>query len=190
MKNFLYTLFHKVKKDGDASEEPQFIQRNVNEWIEKEKPYQHMTEEDKEVLPKIGTSINKVARSGGVEKSIHIFDRLIRDNILKEDIVIYRGAISQNYESLLAQKHNLESNYLYYDGYVFCSLNADTYYWNHPTRMIISLPAGSHYLFTGEYSNTPESNEIILARNSILRINKEQNIGTKHYIWAELVNLV
>lgn len=188
MRNFLDALFHKTKKAGRSVDEPQFVHRNVQEWIAKENPYQHMTESDKNVLPSIGISINKAARSGKEDNATRIFDRLIRENVLKEDLVVYRGVVDQDYESCLALKQNLDHNYLYYDGYIFCSLNADSYYWNHRTRMIISLSAGSHYLFTGEYSNTDESNEIILDKNSVLRINKEVDIGDRHYIWAELVN--
>lgn len=188
MRNFLDVLFRKTRKAGLAVDEPQFVHQNVQEWIAKENPYQHMTEHDKSVLPSIGTSINKVARSGKDDDATRIFDRLIRENILKEDLVVYRGVVDHDYESSLAKKRNLDHNCLYYDGYIFCSLNADTYYWNRQTRMIILLPAGSHYLFTGQYSNTKESNEIILNRNSVLRINKEADIGDRHYLWAELMN--
>lgn len=188
MGNLLDALFRKTKRAELDVDEPQFVHQNVPEWIEKENPYQHMTEQDKNVLPRIGTSINKAARSGHEDNATHIFDRLIRENVLKENLVVYRGVNDQKYESSLAQKHNLDRKYLYYNGYIFCSLNPDSYYWNRKTRMIISLSAGTHYLFTGKYSNTAESNEIILDKNSVLRIEKEENIGERHYIWAELVN--
>ena len=187
MKNLLNLLFRETKKTGMVVTEPQFVHQNVQEWISKENPYQHMTERDKAVLPSIGISINKVARSGDDDESTRIFDRLIRDNVLSENLVVYRGVVDQKYESSLARKKKLGSNYLYYDGYIFCSLNADSYYWNRRTRMIIAISAGSHYLFTGEYSNAAESNEFILDKNSILRIKKEEDICDRHYIWAELV---
>ena len=188
MRLFLDCLFCKTKKARVVVDEPQFTHLNIQEWIAKENPYQYMTEYDKSMLPSIGISVNRVARSGNEDNGTRILDRLIRKNVLKEELVVYRGVANQDYEFGLAAKHNLDRNHLYYDGYIFCSLNADSYYWNRRTRMIITLPAGSHYLFTGEYSNTAESNEIILARNSVLHIKKEADIGDRHYIWAELVN--
>lgn len=169
-------------------DEPQIMYNNVQVWIENEKPYQYMTEYDKRTLPTIGISINAVARRSKEDPSTQMFDRLIRENVLKEYLVVYRGVDNQDYECNLAKARGLENNYLYYDGYIYCSLNADTTYWNRSTRMIIFLPAGSHYLFTGEFSNTPESDEIILDKSSILRIDKELNYQGKHYMWATLVN--
>ena len=188
MRNLLDLLFRPHKSHKITVDELQLRHNNVQKWIEKEKPYQYMTEQDKAVLPTIGIIVNKVVRSGNEDESTRIFDRLFRANTLGEDLVVYRGVNSQDYEASLARKHNLDSNCLYYDGYIFCAMNIDSWYWNHKTRMIISVPAGSHYLFTGEYSNTPESDEIILDRNSILRVTKEADVGDKHYIWADLVN--
>ena len=56
--------------------------------------------------------------------------------------------------------------------------------------MIISVSAGSNYLFTGKYSNTAESNEIILNRNSVLQIEKEADFGNRHYMWVKLINSI
>lgn len=172
--------------DRKELSEPQIIHNDVKAWIEKEKPYQYMTEKDKRILPSIGISINVVARGGKEEHSTKIFDQLIRENVLKEDLVVYRGVDNQDYERNLAKKRKLDDKYLYYNGYIFCSLNADTSYWNRSIRMIIFLPAGTHYLYTGEYSNTPESNEIILDKNSILRIDNEEDYNGKHYMWLTL----
>ena len=161
---------------------------DVQEWIEKEKPYQHMTDDDKDLLRTIGTNINKAARSGEEDNATRLYDRLIQNNVLKEKIVVYRGVVNQDYERRLAKEHGLSNEYLYYNGYIFCSLNIGTYYWNsRKTRLIISLPAGTHYLYTGEYSNTPESNEIILDKNSILRIDNEEYCNGEHYMWLTLV---
>ncbi len=189
---FDFILRKKKKDHGTAKpvitvDEPLFEHINVQDWISNEEPYQHMGDQDKRVLPSIGISINKVVRMGNEDNGTRIFDRIIRDNTLKENLIVYRGVTNQDYESRLAQKYNLGSNYLYYDGYIFCSLNAGPYFWDRKTKMIISVPSGSHYLFTGEYSNAPESDEIILDRNSVLEIKKEEDIGDKHYIWAELV---
>lgn len=169
-------------------EEPEFVINNVQDWIEKEKPYKYMTEDDKRILPSIGTNINSVVRRGKEDNATYIFDRLIGENSLKDSVVVYRGVNDQNYERRLAQEHGFDKNYLYYNGYIFCTLNNDTYYWNTQTRMIISVPAGSHYLFTGEYSNTPESNEIILDKNSVLYIEKEEKICGKNYMWVKLID--
>lgn len=167
--------------------EPQIVYNDLQAWIDKEKPYQYMTDEDKRTLPMIGISINSTARRGKEDISIQIFDRLIGKNVLNEDLVVYRGVIDQNYERNLAKERGLDNNYLYSNGYIYCSINADTSYWNRSTRMIISLPAGAHYLFTGNFSNTPESNEIILDRDSILRIDKEFDYQGKHYMWVTLL---
>lgn len=167
--------------------EPQIIHNDVQEWIEKEKPYQHMTDDDKDLLRTIGTNINKAARNGEENNATRIYDRLIRNNVLKEKLVVYRGVVNQDHERRLAKEQGLSNEYLYNNGYIFCSLNAGTYYWNsRKTRMIISLPAGTHYLYTGEYSNTPESNEIILGKNSILRIDNEKDCNGEHYMWLTL----
>lgn len=177
-----------ILNDRTELDKLQIMHNNVQTWIENEKPYQHMTEYDKNTLPTIGISINAAARRGKEDPSTQIFDRLLRENVLKEDLVVYRGVDNQDYERNLAKERELENNYLYYDGYIYCSLNADTTYWNRSTRMIIFLPADSHYLFTGEFSNTPESDEIILDKSSILQIDKELNYQGKHYMWATLVN--
>ena len=166
-----------------------YTYNDVHEWIEKERPYQHMTVSDQEQLPKIGTIINITARKDKEDNTTRLYDRLIRNSVLKEKLVVYRGVDNQDYERRLAKERGLSNKYLYYNGYIFCSLNADTCYWNsRKTRMIISLPAGTHYLYTGEYSNTPESNEIILDKNSILRIDNEEDCNGKHYMWLTLVN--
>ena len=188
MWNLLNALRRRSKNAGYSINEPLFPHQNVEKWIAKENPYQYMTEHDKKVLSSIGVSVNSVARSGNEDNATRIYDRLIRKNVLSESLIVYRGVENQDYESGLARKHSLDRNYLYYDGYIFCSLNTGSYYWNRKTRMIISLSAGSHYLFTGKYSNTAESNEIILDKGSVLRIKKETDIGDRHYIWAELVN--
>ena len=192
--SLLGKLFHRTAKVElpvdtavDVVDEPKFVYQNVQEWIARENPYQHMTEEDKCKLPSIYTSVNYAARSGNEDDGTRIFDRLIQKNVLKEDLIVYRGVVDQVYESKMAMKKNLDCNYLFYNSYVFCSLNPGSSYWTRKTRMIISVPAGSHYLFTGEYSNTPESNEIILDRNSVFRITKEDDVGERHYIWAEWI---
>lgn len=179
-----------TKHNEQHIEEPQLIVNNVEDWIKKENPYQYMTEEDKHILPSIGTTINLVVRRGKEDNATHMFDRLIGKNILKDDIVIYRGVANQDYERDLAKKHGLGDKCLYYDGYIFCSLNADTHYWNRQIRMIISVSAGSNYLFTGKYSNTVNSNEIILNRNSVLQIEKEADFGNIHYMWVKLINSI
>lgn len=176
--------------DDKHVEEPQLIITDVQNWIKKENPYQHITEQDKRILPSIGTTINSIVRRGKEDDATHMFDRLIEKNTLKDDIVVYRGVTNQDYERDLAQKRGLGDSYLYYDGYIFCSLNADTHYWNRQIRMIISVSAGSNYLFTGKYSNTAESNEIILNRNSILQIEKEADFGNRHYMWVKLINSI
>lgn len=174
--------------EGTSYDDLKIIINDVQAWIDKEKPYQYMTEEDKCILPKIGISINSAVRRGKDDISIQIFDRLIRANVLQEDIVVYRGVEDQEYELSLAKERGLDENYLYSDGYIYCSLNADTSYWNRHIRMIIFLPAGTHYLFTGAFSNTPESNEIILDKNTIMRIDKELYIKGKYYIWVTIIN--
>ena len=128
----------------------------AQEWIEKEKPYQHMTDDDKNLLRTIGTNINKAARNGTEDNATRIYDRLIRNNVLQEKLVVYRGVVNQDYERRLAKEHGLSNKHLYYNGYIFCSLNAGTYYWNsRKTRMIISLPAGTPSMFSTAEASEP-----------------------------------
>ena len=157
----------------------------------KEQPYAIMTDDDKKNLKYIGTSLNNAIRSGcELSESMYAekerFDRLIQGNVLKEDVVVYRGATCQEYEASLARERGYSDEYLYYDGYVYCALSRG-YYFNSSVRMIITVPAGTHYLYTGEYSNTPDTDEFVLGIGTGLKINKEERVNDCTYLWLTVV---
>ena len=54
----------------------------------------------------------------------------------------------------------------------------------------IHIPAGTNYLFTGEYSNTPDSNELILDIGTVLKIIEMKQNGEIIYIDAVVENNV
>lgn len=54
----------------------------------------------------------------------------------------------------------------------------------------IHIPAGANYLFTGEYSNIPDSNELILDVGTALKIIRRKQNGEIIYIDAVVGNNV
>lgn len=145
---------------------------SVSDWVNSENAYEAMNEHCKNVIPKIGTSLNRAIRNG-LQKNCKEFEHLFQNSILKNDVVLYRGVESMNYEHKLATEKGLASNTLYHDGYVYCSLNP-TDHIRGAVQYIIHVPAGTHYACTGKYSNNPERNEVVLPIGTIFKIQKTE----------------
>lgn len=148
---------------------------DLNTWIDFEQPYEFFTNEDQKKIRRIGTSLNSCIRQGCnlySDEAFNRFSHLIKCKKLKSPLVVFRGQKSIEYEKKLAKNHGLTSKYLYYNAFVYTSLNQENYYYYDSVRMKIYIPAGTNYLYTGKYSNTPNSNELVLNIGTILRIIK------------------
>lgn len=161
--------------------------KDLEKWIEYEKPYEFFTDEDKEKIKKIGTTLNNCIRKGRNmenDEAYKLFERLVKSKQLKKPLVVYRGQQTIKYEIELAERQNMEKNYLYYNGFVYTSLNKSWYYNCSNVKMKIYIPKGTNYLYTGEYSNTPESNEMVLDVGTILKIMRKEIKDKVEYIDA------
>lgn len=161
---------------------------DLEEWINSENPYECFTEEDKEKLKRIGTTLNSQVRKGINLDSDDAFNRvkrLIGCRQLKKPLVVFRGQRSIKYEKKLAKEHNIcKKNYLYYDGFLYTSLYENNYYYHNNVRMKIYIPEGTNYLFTGQYSNTPDTQELILDIGTTLKILNKKRVKRNIYIEA------
>lgn len=162
-------------------------------WIDFEQPFEFFNIEDKEKIRRIGTSLNNCLRNGTnleSDEAFNIFKRLINSKKLKENLIVFRGQKTIEYEKALAKKHGMKNEYLYYDGFVYTSLYEENYYYHDNVRIKIHIPAGTNYIFTGEYSNTPGSNELILDVGTVLKIIKKKQNREIIYIDAVVENNV
>lgn len=162
-------------------------------WIKFEQPFEFFDDEDKEKIRKIGTSLNSCLRNGvnlDSDDAFNRFRRLINSKKLKENLIVFRGQKSIEYERTLAKKHGMKNEYLYYNSFVYTSLYEENYYYYDNVRIKIHIPAGTNYLFTGKYSNTPDTNELVLNVGTILKILKMEEIGKNIYIEAIVENNV
>lgn len=161
---------------------------NLKEWINSENPYEYFNEEDKVKIKRIGTTLNNQVRRGinlNSDDAFNRFRRLLYSKQLKEPLVVFRGQKSIEYERKLAKEHNLnEKKYLYYDGFLYTSLYENSCYYRDNVRMKIYIPEGTNYLFTGEYSNTPDTQELVLGLGTTLKILKKKRIRKNIYIEA------
>lgn len=165
--------------------------QDLKEWIDFEQPYEFFTSEDKKEISKIGTSLNNCIRKGynlNFDKAFNRFKCLIKYKKLKNSLVVFRGQESIEYEKGLAKNHGLNGNYLYYNAFVYTSLNEENYYYHTNIRMKIYIPAGTKYLFTGKYSNTPDSNELVLDVGTILKIINMRKKKKVTYITAIVID--
>ena len=182
--------FQKEPKEFKTAED-------INEFIAVENPYERITEKEKLIINRIGTSLNNVIRqrsnlSGDILFQKELLQRLIKNHTLKEDIIVHRGVDSINYETKLANGKGYTENYLYHNGFVYTTLLFDyTYYRN--VHMNILIPKGTNYLFTGYFSNIAANDlrdsdskynagdgELILDIGTVFKIDKKQVIIDKY----------
>lgn len=120
-----------------------------------ENPYDGITEKEKGEINRIGTSLNNVIRQGSITSGMQyqkdLLQRLIQNHTLKESIIVHRGVDSVEYELKLAKENGLSSGFLYHNAFVYTSL-LEAY--NRKIHLNIIIPAGTHYLYTGSFSNT------------------------------------
>lgn len=180
--------------------------KEIESFEEIEKPYSFFTESDKLQIPKVGTSLNSNIYNnneyivGFQKEQKNMFLRLINQNILKHDIIVYRhvNSISDLRDYALEQGYSNE--YLSSKIFVYTSLLRNNGL-SGKYELIIRIPAGSHYLYTGIYSNMVGANsdkseedrrrdnvgEIILNIGSVFQIVKETRRGECTIIEALLV---
>jgi len=163
-----YDSYKEIKTNAD-----------FNDWFNKEDPHKGLTEVEKRTIPKVGTTLNNIIRKGNREDvAIKLYDNLTNRYVLQENLVVYRGVESVEYEEKLSRERNLNPNELFFDGFIYTSLFRENCYNHRQIEQKILIPKGSKYFFTGEYSNAPEVKELVLPRNCILRIlNKEKKRG-------------
>lgn len=158
--------FQKEPKEFKTAED-------INEFIAVENPYEGITEKEKIIINRIGTSLNNVIRQrsnlgGDILFQKELLQRLIKSHSLKEDIIVHRGVESIHYETQLAKGKGYPEGYLYHNGFVYTTLLFDyTYYRN--VYMNILIPKGTNYLFTGYFSN--------IAGNDLQDSNSKHNAG-------------
>lgn len=80
--------FQKEPKEFKTAED-------INEFIAVENPYERITEKEKLIINRIGTSLNNVIRqrsnlSGDILFQKELLQRLIKNHSLKEDIIVHR----------------------------------------------------------------------------------------------------
>lgn len=165
---------------------------DIDTWIKSENPYSAMTAEDKRLICTIGTSLNNAIRNSqplweNMQEEKDRFDRLISQKKLCNDLVVFRGVDSIEYERKLAKTQGLTKDFLYHNGFVYTSLLENQYYCGRNIILKILIPADTNYLFTGKYSNTPETQELILGVGTILKIEKIIRCKKKTYIYAYVI---
>lgn len=161
-------------------------------FVKYENPHQGITEEEKIEINRIGTSLNNAIRKGYkldpyTQNQKDLFQRLINRSVLKQSIVVHRAVESIEYELKLASEKGLSNRHLYHDGFVYTSL-LESY--KNRIHLNIVIPAGTHYLYTGTFSNVcgvyPSLNgsinddmvgELILDIGTILKIDKKSRKG-------------
>lgn len=175
------------------------IEKDINEFIANENPYEDITDKEKLIINHIGTSFNNVIRKNpysALDKEtkygIDLLQRLIKSHSLKENLIVHRGVDSIKYETKLACSKGYTEDYLYHDGFVYTTLLFDcTYYRN--VYMNILIPKGTNYLFTGYFSNIAANDlrnsdskynagdgELILDIGTVFKIDKKQVIIDKY----------
>lgn len=180
-------LFRKENEPDDNEYNIIGTDKDLEKWIEYEKPYEFFTDEDKEKIKRIGTTLNNCIRTGRNmenDKAFNMFERLINSKRLENPLVVYRGQQAIEYEIGLAERQNMGKNYLYYNGFIYTSLNKSWYYNSSNVRMKIYIPKGTNYLYTGQYSNAPESNELVLDVGTTLKIIRREKKDKIEYIEA------
>lgn len=131
---------------------------DLSSFISSECPHSNITECEKHIVNGIGTELNNVLRNGETlnlhsEQQKNLLQKLIYNHSLKENIIVHRGVDSISYERSLAQNMHLPSNRLYHNAFVYTSLLEPEIY-KRKIQLNIVVPAGTHYLFTGTFSNT------------------------------------
>lgn len=159
----------------------------MKEWINSVNPYEYFNEEEKEKIKRIGTTLNSQVRSGinlNSDDASNKFRSLISCKQLKEPLVVSREQKSIGYEKSLQKNMILAKKDLYYDGFLYASLYENSYYYRDNVRLKIYIPEGINYLFTCEYSNTQDTQELILDVGTTLKILKYKRIRKNIYIEA------
>lgn len=183
-------LFHKQIK---TSQPIKFsTSEDLCEFIKKENPHEGIKEEEKMIINKVGTNLNNAIRNGGklpqeLQSEIDLIQRLIKNHVLKESIIVNRGVQSIEYELTLARNKGMSNKFLFHNGFVYTSL-LDAYH--RQIHLNILIPAGTSYLYTGVFSNTfgpytPENEtmnndkvgELILDIGTILKIDRKRECG-------------
>lgn len=85
-------------------------------FIEKENPHEGITEKEKMIINKIGTSLNNAIISGyelssKSQSERDLIQRLIKNHVLKESIMVNRGVKSIKHELKLARNEGLGSDF-------------------------------------------------------------------------------
>lgn len=159
----------------------------LEKWIKSEDPYKYFTDDDKEKIIRVGTSLNNRIcnqEDMSMDEAFNRFNRLMRSKQLKKSIVVFREQDSIDYEMELAKGNGLAEDYLY----VYTALCSK--YYNRQYKMKIYIPAGTNYIFTGEYSNVADVQELILNVGTVLRILKRKEKDDHIYIEAIVENRV
>lgn len=161
-------------------------------FIETEDPHNGITEAEKEEINGIGTTLNNALRYGHIldcytQRQKDLFQRLINKNSLKESIVVHRAVESIEYELALAKNKGFSNDCLYHNAFVYTSL-LEAY--QRQIHLNILIPAGTHYLYTGSFSNTcgvypplegsineDIVGELILDIGTVLKIDKKRKKG-------------
>lgn len=128
-------------------------------FIEKENPHEGITKKEKMIINKIGTSLNNAIISGyelssKSQSERDLIQRLIKNHVLKESIMVNRGVKSIKHELKLARNEGLSKKHLFHNGFVYTSLLPLLGAYNREINLNILIPAGTPYLYTGVFSNT------------------------------------
>lgn len=157
-------------------------------WYKLENPHEFLTEEEKVKISKVHTTLNNSIRRGEtINLDRDFFDSIISRKNLQKGLIVYRGVKTCDYERELAKARGLEKDKLFFNGFIYTSLYRNNYYNNNIIEQKIYVPKGKNYLFTGQYSNTPETKELVLPRDTTLKILKEENKNGKVYMTLMVV---
>lgn len=170
--------------------------KEIETFEEIENPYHYFTDSDKKQIPKVNTSLNHdiieygedIGNDQKEQKSM--FLRLIDQNVLNHDIIVYRHVNSISDMREYALEQGFSNEFLCSKIFVYTSLLRNN---GIPGKceLIIRIPTGSHYLYTGIYSNMVGANsdkseeerrrdnvgEIILNIGSVFKIIRETKRG-------------
>jgi Txe/YoeB family toxin of Txe-Axe toxin-antitoxin module len=140
--------------------------------------------------------------TGPMEKVEKEFKNMFSKNILKQNIVVYRGLqdygdgksiieqMIKKYNDFVSIDKKIQNTFTPYkfmleDAYCSTSL-MPTSIANNDEKLEIHLPIGTHFIYIGDLSESPEQCELVLDRNSIFKILQPKY--NENYLRVELIN--
>lgn len=120
-------------------------------------------------LSHYGDSINENLRRNNITPKILQMTNLIANNKTKKDIVIYRGVCEAVYKQMINNTSNLNEIDLYEKGFFYSSL-VEGHEIQSSYQLRVFVPIGTNALYQGNVNNDINRFEVILQRDTKLKI--------------------